>query len=190
MQIDRPVALASLFFLLLGGACASTPQTAGSSAASREPLRGGVAEFQVASYDGVYLKGRVLIGATADTLVIDGRLHPSWDVRVTNMRACGKNERIRFWSIEPLFFAPPRAEEIITLRPGYWYGGNVSFLLADDEARGVGLPCFEAELLVLARGSRVAARLPIRVVRTDKLPTTQEGHPEEPRTPPSDVGAH
>ena len=182
MQIGRPAALA---LILLTGACTSTPQTAGSRVPAKEPLRGGIAEFQVTSYDGVYLKGRVLIGATVDTLVIDGRLHVSWDVRVTNMHACGKSERVRFWSIEPLFFAPPRPDEIITLRPGYWYGGNVTFLLANDEAKGIGLTCFEAELLVLARGSRVAARLPIRVVRTDP----PEGHIDEPRSPLPEVDA-
>jgi hypothetical protein len=106
MPTTRPLALA---FLLLTGACAATPGDRGAQEAPRTPLRGGVAEFRVTSYDGGDLKGRVLLGATV--------------------------------------------------------------------------------LVVSALGGRVAARLPIRVVRTDKPVVPPDGGAEEPKPPPSDAGA-
>lgn len=161
MQMSRLVALA-----LLASACTPTGRAGGPRAATKGPLRGGVAEFQVISYDGRVLDGRVLVGATIDTLVIDGRLYEWWDVEVDKIRECGKKELVQFSTVET-FRRAPRPDEIVTLRSGYWYGGKMSFLLANDEGKGINLECFEAELVVLARGSRVAARQSIRVVRTD-----------------------
>jgi hypothetical protein len=62
VQVTRAIALA---FVLLTGACASTPRERGSQEAAKKSLRGGIAEFRVTSYDGRKLKGRVLLGATA-----------------------------------------------------------------------------------------------------------------------------
>src|SRR5262245_26325082 len=97
MQI---VKLAGLAFLLLSGACASTPGNRGSQAAEPIPLRGGVAEFRVSSYNGRVLKGRVLLGATIDTLVIDGRLYEWKDVELEKVRECGKKEELTYWAME------------------------------------------------------------------------------------------
>jgi hypothetical protein len=161
--------------LLAITACASTSMDSEARAPAPKPLRGGVAEFRVTSYDGRVLEGRVLVGATVDPFVIDGRL-PAWfAVALDEVRECGKPELLDFWSIET-FLPPPRADEIVTLRPGHWYGGNVSFPLLDRKSKnGVGVACIEAVLVVRARGMGVAAKLPIRVVRTDIPPTTKEG---------------
>jgi hypothetical protein len=185
MQITRPIALA---FILLMSACASTPGDRGSREAEKRPLRGGVAEFHVTSYDGSNLKGRVLIGATIDPLVIDGRLLEVKDVDLEKVRACGKMELLEYLAWEA-FPPPPRPDEIVTLPRGYWYGANVHFAPFLKKTTGLGPDCFEAELVVRARGWRVAATLPIRVVRTDKPPAPPDGGKEEPKPPPSDAGA-
>jgi hypothetical protein len=183
MRITRPLALA---FLFLTGACASTPGDRGSQEAAKTPLRGGVAEFRLTFYDGGDLRGRVLLGATADTLVIDGRLYEDSKVELNKVRACGKTEVIGHIIVDR--FAPPRPDQIVTLRRGYWHGSNVFFLLWNTET-GPGPDCFEAELVVRVLDGRVVATLPIRVVRTDKPPATPDGGTGEPKPPPSDGGA-
>jgi hypothetical protein len=182
--MTRPVAFA---ILLLTGACASTPGDRGSREVAKKPLRGGIVEFRVTSYDGYDLKGRVLLGATVDTLVIDGRLYEGIDVDVAKVRACGKTELLTYWAPDWLS-PPPRPDEIVTLRRGYWHGENVLFPLF-FATTGLGPDCFEAELMVRALDRRVAATLPIRVVRTDKPPAPPDRGTEEPKPPPSDAGA-
>jgi hypothetical protein len=185
VQITRPLALA---FLLFTGACASTPGQRGSQEAAKKPLMGGIAEFRVASYDGVNLVGRVLLGATAEPLVIDGRLVAFGNVELKNLRACGKKDRLLHYVFD-VVLPPARPDQIITIRPGYWYGRKVNFGLFDEKETGIGPECIEGELMVLARGARVAATLPIRVVRTDKPPAPPDGGTGEPKPPPSDAGA-
>ncbi|UQA54631.1 hypothetical protein [Polyangium aurulentum] len=169
MQMTRPGVVA---LLLATTACASTSRD--TRAPAKRALREGIAEFYVTSYDGRLLEGRVLVGATVDTFVIDGRLPEWFAVALEEVRECGKPELLDFWSIET-FLPPPRADELVTLRPGYWYGGNVSFPLLDrKKVNGVGVACVEANLVVRARGMGVAARLPIRVVRTDVSASTKD----------------
>jgi hypothetical protein len=119
-------------------------------------------------------------------LVINGRLIEDRDVELKEVRACGKTELLEHWHVDR--FSPPRPKDIITLSRSYWHGRSASFFLWDKET-GLGPDCFEAELVVRALGGRIAAKLPIRVVRTDKPPATPDGGTEEPKPPPSDAGA-
>jgi hypothetical protein len=184
MQVTRPLALT--FLLLLTGACASTPGSRGSQETATKPLRGGIAEFRITSYDGRNLTGRVLLGATIDPLVIDGRLFGGTDVDLEKVRACGKTELLEYWMAD--LPPSPRADDIITLRRGYWHGANKKFFLF-DETTGPGPDCFEGELVVRVLDGRIAATLPVRVVRTDRPPATATEGSEEPKPPPSDAGA-
>jgi hypothetical protein len=186
MLITKPGALA---LVLMTSACASNLGDGRLRKAPKEPLRGGVAEFQVISYDGDTVKGRVLLGATIDPLVIDRRIIPPINVEVKNLQLCD-NKKDPFQYIEFDVSAPPRRpEDIITVRPGYWYGGKISYWLFAAKQTGPGPDCFEAELVVRALDGRVAARLPIRVVRTDKPPAAPAGGTEAPKPRASDAGA-
>lgn len=185
MSVTRSTALV---FLLLTGACASTPGDRGSREPAKKALRGGVAEFQVISYDGEEVKSRVLLGAAVDPLVIDGRLIESSDVELENFRTCDNKARLAH-IIDDRSAPPPRQDQIITVRPGYWYGRKVSFWPFSEHEKGPGPECFEAELVVRAIDGRDAAKLPIRVVRTDRPPAALDGGTEEPKPPPSDAGA-
>jgi len=186
LSVAKPI---GLIVILLAGACVSVPAGKGSREAEKAPIRGGVLEFQVASYDGAEVKGRVLVGATVDPLMIDGRLRDLWDVELSNLRECGKTEFLAVSALES-FYPPRRPDQLIMLRPGYWYAGNVSFMLLFDSAKkGLGPECFEAELVALDINSRVVAKLPIRVVQTDKPPAWLVGGGKtEPKPPPSDAG--
>jgi hypothetical protein len=179
----RPIALA---FLMLTGACASTPGDTASRETAKKPLRGVVAEFQLTSYDGEDIKGRVLIGATVDPLVMDSHPLESADLELVNLRACGEKREVPHIIFDLVGTYPMK---VITIRPGYWYGKNVVYGFFEKK-RGLGPECLEAELVVRDHVSRVATRLPIRVVRTDKPPAPPDGGaPAEPKPPPSDGGA-
>src|SRR5262249_47599621 len=127
-------------------------------------------EFRLALYDGYHLEGRLLLGATIDPLVINGDLIEDRDVELNEIRACGKTEVLRHFIVDT--FGPPRP---VTLRRGYWYGSNMDFFLWDERESGIGPDCFEARLVVFARGRRTAATLPIRVERTDKPSVLPDG---------------
>jgi hypothetical protein len=187
VSLTKPIVLSMLIFT---SACASTPRGSGSRQAAKPPLRGGVAEVRIDSYDGETMKGRVLLGATIDPLVIDRRIIPPINVEVKNLQLCD-NKKDPFQYIEFDVSAPPRRpEDIITVRPGYWYGGQISYWIFAAKQTGPGPDCFEAELVMRALDGRVAARQSIRVVRTDKRPAAPDGGaPAAPKLPPSDAGA-
>ena len=105
--------------LLTTGACAPTPAATGAAKVPSTPLRGGVAEFHATSYDGSHLEGRILLGATVDTLVIDGDLLPDRNVEITKARACGTTEVRKHYIVD--FIGHSRPEDIISLRRGTWY---------------------------------------------------------------------
>ena len=124
-------------------------------------------EFSIGSYNGETLKGRILVGATVDPLVIDGRLMSWVNVELKDIRACDKKDPLKYYLTDShVLRATP--DEIVTIQPGYWYGAKLHFFLFDKELLEVLPDCFEANLRVRAMDRRIAAALPIRVNRTDK----------------------
>lgn len=189
MSLVKPLVLLLLF---LTSACASVPMASSSRAATKQPLRGGIAEFQVTSYDGDTIKGRILLGATIDPLVIDGRLIEAGDVDMDmdTLQVCGNKEAPFQYVQFDTVARPARPDEIVTVRPGYWYGKNISYWLFAKKITGLGPDCIEAELIVRAVDGREAARVRIHVVRTDKPPAPPEGGaPAAPNPPAPDAGA-
>ena len=163
MQIVKLSVLVSL--LLTGTACASNRGSNSSLEAAKKPLRGGVAELQVTSYDGETIKGRFLLGATVDPVIIDRHLVESGNVELTSLRACGKKDRVPHVEFD-MVLPPLQPDDIIAIRPGYWYGKNLSYWLFIEKRTGLGPECLEAELVVRALDGREAARIPIHVIRT------------------------
>lgn len=62
MSIGQSTALLFSFFSLC--ACASAPGDIESPSKPKAPIRGGIAEFKLSSFDGEIAKGRVLVGVT------------------------------------------------------------------------------------------------------------------------------
>lgn len=176
MRITRPLG----FALLLPCACASTQAFPVEPTPPKEPVRGAIAEFRLISYDTSRFSGRVLIGATIDTLVIDGRLLANSSVELEKTRACGTTEVREHYVMDSFFY--PRPNQIVTLHKGYWHGSDVYFILWDKET-GLGPDCLEADLVLNVLDGREAARLPIKVVRTDKPETAPTGAAQAPKTP-------
>lgn len=135
--------------------------------ASKQALKGGVAEFKVYAFDGESLKGRILIGATGEAYSIDGRLVEEVSVELKNLRACDTHKVLTYYLVDR-HVRPAKPEDSVVIRPGYWYGADMQFFLF-DKALTPELPdCFEGEMVVKALDRRVAATLALHVTRTDK----------------------
>lgn len=110
------------------------------------------------------------------------------DVEPKNVRACDTKEKLNSYILDVLA-APPQAEDIITIRPGYWYGTDVHFFLFDKRQTQPEPECFEVEVWVRESDGRIAAKLPIRVVRTENTSAPKDGGTEAPKPPATDAGA-
>lgn len=149
-------------------ACAATT----SAGQPKAPVRGGVLEFRLDSYDGDTVEGRLLLGATVDPLVIDTRTWQGLDY--SKLHACDTTEPLNYVHFAFIIF-PARPDEIITLRPGMWYGGKMRFPISLHWKPDVfGPDCLEATLRARDNDERLIAELPIRVERTDKKPAPSE----------------
>jgi hypothetical protein len=189
MLITKPGVLA---LLCMTSAYASAAGCMGAQKTSKEPLRGGIAEFCLTRYDGRELEGRLLVGATYyDPLVIDAHLNEYDDVLLEKVRACGTTKLLPYENVRGPVWESNRRRRIdktVTVEKDEWHGADVYFPLFD---RMWPWPdCWEADLGVLAADGRIVARLPIRVERTDKPPALSDGGaPAEPKPPAPDAGA-
>src|SRR5882724_11449029 len=147
MHLIRHMTLA---LILLTSACASNRGEWKPPPAPNEPIQGGVVEFQVTSYDGEDVSGRVLIGATSEPFVIDSRLTAlTVNIDASTFHACGHEERIIIQGCKGiLVIRPPEPDDIITIRPGHWYGGAVKLWVFSEGVIGLGPDCLEADLVV------------------------------------------
>lgn len=119
-------------------------------------------EVQDIQYDGYVFSARVLVSPEGGSLRLDRRLIPSIGVGIGLVADCerGSVPSIHFDVIS----APNRAENLMVLEPGYWYGRTVHFGLFDDHLTGIGPECVEATLR-LHSVDGVVVRERIRAVR-------------------------
>lgn len=156
------------------GACASAPIEMDTSSTPKTPIKGAIAEFSITSFDGRTLEGRLLLGATAEAFKLDGRLAEDVDIELRKVRECGTNKSLEYYQFDMVMQAP-QPDEIVMVRPGYWYGINASFLLFGDKIKAPKPDCFEAELWVWSLERRSVLKHPIRAERTDKPRTAPAG---------------
>ncbi|KFA92899.1 hypothetical protein Q664_12280 [Archangium violaceum Cb vi76] len=121
-------------------------------------------EVQDIQYDGFKISARILVSPEGGSLRLDRRLIPSVDVSIGLFADC---ERGTVPSIHTERFFPPqnRAENLMVLEPGYWYGTTVHFMPFDDHFTGIGPECVEATLRLHAFDGGVVVRERIRAVR-------------------------
>lgn len=170
MSINRAIAImgASLFISACGAA--SEDRVSGPKA----PVQGGIAEFTPLSFDGEYLKVRVLVGATTETFIMGGRLLPYADIELRNIRACDTGERLASYLFDYVLPADEKDEQVL-IRPQYWYGADVEFHLFDRRRYKVSPECFQAELWVWSLDGRMVMKKPVEVKRMDKPVPAVEG---------------
>jgi hypothetical protein len=123
-------------------------------------------EVQDIQYDGFTISARILVSPEGGSLRLDRRLIPSIGVGIGLVADCerGSVPSIHFDVIS----APNRAENLMVLEPGYWYGRTVHFGLFDDHLTGIGPECVEATLR-LHSVDGVVVRERIRAVRPPSL---------------------
>jgi hypothetical protein len=123
-------------------------------------------ELQEARYDGKDLSGRLLISPVDGNLCLDKRLVTSFVLTTESVVECSTGRDLGVIIADVL--APRRQEEdVLVLKPGYWYGKDVSIFLYSEQLTGKPSPgCVEAEFTFHALNVTQAARLRVRVTRT------------------------
>lgn len=104
--------------------------------------------FKEARYDGRTLSGLLLVEARAPT-VMDRRLVEDIAVGLASVRDGETGQSISPWIADTLL---PEAsgDDLITLRPGEWFGREVSFLVFADARGSAGGPsCIDFELFLI-----------------------------------------
>lgn len=159
---------AALALLILTGACASNGVVA---VAPKTPIQGGIMEFALHSFNGKTMKGRLLLGATIDEFEVDARLIEDVHIELRQVRRCGTSELLKYWAAD-WYLEPPRPDQQIAVRPGYWYGADLEFKLFDASLQQPEPNCFEADVWVWSLDRRIIAKHPIHVERTDNPPAS------------------
>jgi hypothetical protein len=129
-------------------------------------------EIEDIQYDGRTLSARVLVSPETGPLRLDRRLTPSIDVEAKRVSDCYHGAVSSM--IVDYFPSRIRAENLLILEPGYWYGATVRFGLFDEHFTGLGPECVEADIILQSfEGKRVASQH-IRAERPP-VPTATDG---------------
>ncbi|MFL5345979.1 MAG: hypothetical protein ACJ8AT_14405 [Hyalangium sp.] len=135
-------------------------------------------EMQDISFDGEDLHGRLLISPVGTELRIDRRLIESGDLTVDSVVKCDTGEALPY-VIMDVYARAPREEDILILKPGFWYGKEIRiFLFAEHATHQPNPQCFEAEIEYHALDVKNVARVHIRAERSPP-PSPDAGVPIE-----------
>lgn len=106
-------------------------------------------EFQDPIFDGVWLHGRLLIGARDGELVVPDKLDAyNAPVIVESLVDCGTRERFSFLVLDPIIHTGP--EPTRTLPEGHWYGADLTLEVRSEKQLVEVLPeCVEIKLAYL-----------------------------------------
>jgi hypothetical protein len=127
-------------------------------------------EMQDIRYDGQTLSGRILVGAVGGALRLDRRLISSASVNVDAVSDCMTGSPVTFLLVDG-FPPAPRDEDLLILKPGYWYGARVLFPLFSERFMGkAGPECIEADVSLLSYGGEPVGNTHIRAVRPHPSP--------------------
>jgi hypothetical protein len=139
-------------------------------------------------YDGQTLSGRILVGAVKGDIRLDRRLISSASVNVDSVSDCMTGSPVTFLMVDG-FPPAPRDEDLLILKPGYWYGTEVRFPIFSERFMGrAGPDCIEADVSLLSYRGEPVGRVHIRAVRSLQSPSsagalessTDAGTPSEP----------
>lgn len=83
--------------------------------------------FEEPTYDGREIRGRVRIEANDGPVVFDGRLIENVTLYLRDVRACDTGEGIRGYLIVDYFPEPPVFDDLVTVKPAYFYGTSVRY---------------------------------------------------------------
>ena len=171
----RKPATQALLAALVGSACLN-PQPRPSLT---EPPR---LAFQNVQYDGRTLSGLLLVEAQSPT-VMDRRLVEDVSVGLASVLDSETRESLSPWVSDGAMLEAS-GDDLITLRPGEWFGRNVSFFVfADPDGATAGPRCIDFELFLILPEAGVrgpAAALSNRACQPSPKPPTPVS-PEPPQ---------
>ncbi|MBN9685104.1 MULTISPECIES: hypothetical protein [unclassified Corallococcus] len=153
--------------LLLSPGCrVVAPQSPPQTASAARPL----IEFQSPCYDGSTLSGRILVSAAEGAITVDRRLLENSSLEVTAVLDCATTQPVEFL-VADRFPAPARAEDLLSLEPGYWFGADVEFPLFDEQLNGKrGPDCIDLTLTFHPKHPTSPVTTTLRVTRPMEQP--------------------
>ncbi|WP_164007704.1 hypothetical protein [Pyxidicoccus trucidator] len=113
-------------------------------------------ELQDIRFDGQSLSGRLLVTAEEGSLLLDTRLIESVVLTTESVVECGTGRKLSFLEMDVLA-RPPRDEDLLMLKPGYWYGKDVRIPLFTEGLNGPEVACIEVEFTFHPREGRAAS---------------------------------
>lgn len=113
-------------------------------------------ELQDIHYDGWTLSGRLLVSPEEGRIRIDERLIESTALSIQSVKDCSTGQPVEFMVMD-VAAKPPQPEDILVLKPGYWYGKDIRLpLVAEAPGKSRGPACIEADLLLNTLGKATA----------------------------------
>ena len=84
------------------------------------------------TFDGVYLYGRLLIGAEdGGYVVFDRRLAEHAIIVVDDVFDCDGGSTVDYVAADSVI-TPPRDEDFLSLEPGYWFGHDFALFVYEE----------------------------------------------------------
>ena len=142
-------------------------------------------EMHDVHYDGEALSGRLLIGAVGGNLHVDRRLIPNTVIEVDAVSDCTAEYSVPSgFFLTDSFPSKPRQEDILTLKPGEWYGKKVRFFLFSERLGHPGPDCIEARFSFDNVERETVGQLSVRAVRVPQhILDANTSSEESPATP-------
>ncbi|MFP2901602.1 hypothetical protein [Corallococcus sp. 4LFB] len=167
MQMTHTGRMFLATLLLLSPGCrVVAPQPPPLTASTARPL----IEFQSPHYDGSTLSGRILVGAAEGAITVDRRLVENSSLEVTAVLDCATAQPVEFL-VADRFPSPARAEDLLGLEPGYWFGADVDFPLFDEQLNGKrGPDCIDLTLALHPKHPTSPVTTTLRVTRPMEEP--------------------
>jgi hypothetical protein len=185
MRLNRfALTIAPLVFV---AACGRLPFFGRTDSGGTESPPKAQVEIQDVQYDGLRLTGRLLVGAVDQELSLDKRLIEESSLTTEAVSDCARDQPVKFVVMD-VYARSPSREDTLVLKPGYWYGKDISVLLfAREHSQETGPDCVEVEFAFHVLGGKTAAALRVRAVR-ETPPAPDAGNSPDAGLP-SDGGA-
>jgi len=131
-------------------------------------------------YDGFAFSGTLLIGATEGTVLV-----PAWPLEwsefsIEDVRSCATKRSISYWTSD--WVGGGQRPGPVPVRPGYWYGKDVSYVLFHRP----GPDCIQLTLALHLEEGEQATSLRVTLRRNQR----PRGAKEDGHRGPNDSGAY
>jgi hypothetical protein len=130
-------------------------------------------ELQDIHYDGWTLSGRLLVSPEEGRVRMDKRLIESTALTMKSVTECSTGQPVEFMVLD-VAAKPPQEEDVLVLKPGYWYGKEIRVpLVAESPDKRRGPECIDADLIFTTL-DKVTALLHVRAQSPSRHPAKAE----------------